>query len=169
MTYPVTLWDTGTGQRVNVYDGHTMPVWWVAISPDGKYLATATGNYLSKTAVGEVKLWDVATGAELHAGKHAACAWCVAFSPDGKYLASAAGTYTNQQRTTPGEVKLWDVATGREVLLMSEHKGTVFGVAFSPDGRRLASCSADGEIRVVNVLARIGRTIAARPALRERS
>jgi WD40 repeat protein len=38
-------------------------------------------------------------------------------------------------------VKLWDTTTGQEVFTLTGHGRQVTGVAFSPDGRRLASCS----------------------------
>jgi WD40 repeat protein len=160
-TFTVTIWDAETGQRVRALEGHAMSIWSVAFSPDGRLLAVATGDYQNKVKGGEVKVWDVVTGREVCSLEgHPSCVWCVAFSPDGKLLASAGGTYTGNPKTTPGEVKVWDVAAGREVLTLREHKGTVFGVAFAPDGRRLASSGGDGTVRVIDVMARLGRTIA---------
>jgi hypothetical protein len=45
-------------------------------------------------------------------------------------------------------VKVWDAATGEEVLTLKGHAHGVFGVAFSPDGSRIASASLDGTVRV---------------------
>jgi WD40 repeat protein len=76
----------------------------------------------------------------------------VAFSPDGKLLASAG---------TDGMVRLWNAATGQPVNTLLLHQivtgstgtvfSTVFGVAFSPDGKLLASADDDGTVQVWNV------------------
>jgi WD40 repeat protein len=43
---------------------------------------------------------------------------------------------------------MWDAATGRETLSLQGHTGPVESVAFSPDGKRLASASKDGTVKV---------------------
>jgi WD40 repeat protein len=72
----------------------------------------------------------------------------VAFSPDGSRLASAGGGLNSWGQPLPGEVKVWDAAKGREILTLTGHTGRVTGVAFSPDGTRLAGASDDQTVRV---------------------
>jgi dipeptidyl aminopeptidase/acylaminoacyl peptidase len=115
--------------------GHASFVVGVAFAPDGKTLASASGDQT-------IKLWDVATGKERSTLRgHKNFALCVAFSPDGKTLAT--GSY---DRTA----KLWDVATGKERATLAGHSGAVWSVAFHPDGKTLASAS-EGEIRLWEV------------------
>lgn len=68
----------------------------------------------------------------------------LAFSPDGTKLATGGGVPSRS-----GELKLWNVADGALAREFKDaHSDTVFGVAFSADGRRLASCAADRFVRV---------------------
>ncbi|MHB1556720.1 MAG: WD40 repeat domain-containing serine/threonine protein kinase [Isosphaeraceae bacterium] len=112
--------------------GHLAPVRGVAISPDGQRLASASGTFGQP---GEVKIWDMATGRELHRlGGLRDLASCVAFSPDGRCLAAANGGVH-----TPGEIVVWDAVEGRERLRLAAHDVPVRSLAFSPDGRQIAS------------------------------
>jgi DNA-binding beta-propeller fold protein YncE len=64
----------------------------------------------------------------------------VAYSPDGTRLAaSASGDQT---------VKVWDAQTGQELLTCKGDTSYIWGVAYSPDGRRLASASGDRTVKV---------------------
>ncbi|MCI5193701.1 MAG: WD40 repeat domain-containing protein, partial [Candidatus Electrothrix sp. AU1_5] len=131
----VRLWDTASGQQINVFKGHQDSVFSVAFSPDGKTLASAS---LDKT----VRLWDLASGKEKNVFKgHQDGVFSVAFSPDGKTLASASLDKT---------VRLWDLASGKEKNVFRGHQGEVASVAFSPDGKTLASASEDETVRLWN-------------------
>jgi WD domain, G-beta repeat len=110
---------------------HVAPLSAVAISPDGKLLASAGWEKTLQT----VRIWDVATGKELHACTgHEAEIECLAFSPDGKFLASGAWDKT---------VRLWDAQTGKAVRQIGTHPDGILCLAFSPDGKLLATGNQD--------------------------
>jgi WD40 repeat protein len=121
---------------------HNAPVWSVALSPDGKRLATASQD-------GMVKVWDVATGKQLLALQVFSSSTLlkggvngVAFSPDGKLLATG---------SDDAQVRLWDPVTGQLIRTLSGHTDPVLMVSFSPDGTRLGSASADETAKVWDV------------------
>jgi DNA-binding beta-propeller fold protein YncE len=69
---------------------------------------------------------------------------CVAYSPDGKLLASSATTWDDtERRFTAWEVKIWETASGKLVREIKGHADGVQSVAFSHDGKRLATASRD--------------------------
>jgi WD40 repeat protein len=114
---------------------HDAEVVTVAVSSDGRYLASTAGNV--------AHIWDASTGREVQQLVHPARAWQLNFSADARYLATS---------SFDGNGRIWDVASGQEVAQF--HHGDnerVYGVHFSPDGRYLATAGVLGGVRVWDV------------------
>jgi WD40 repeat protein len=90
----------------------------------------------------------------VHDGPADAWVFAVGFSPNGKYVVSTAGLPggllagfpLDADSFMPGSAKIWETATGRCVAQLEGHPAAVRGAAFSPNGRWLATGSADGTI-----------------------
>ena len=124
------LWDTSTGMITAQYRGHARKVRSVAFRPDGQRLVTTSAD-------GTVRQWDAATGLEVLAPyeRHIGDVVTAVYSPDGLWIASAGIDRT---------IRVWEAASRHDVAVLHGHTGVVTDLAFTADGRRLASTSQSG-------------------------
>jgi WD40 repeat protein len=141
--HELTLWKMVDGTPTRRIPGTAERIHDIAYSPDGKWLATASGD---PGQFGSVQLWIAEAGG---GGKLARdllettdSVFAVAFSPDGTKLAAAGADRA---------LRVWEVATGKELALIEDHADWIFDLAFSPDGKRIATASRDKTSKVFDV------------------
>ena len=175
------LWDSRTGNLIQTLEGHKLPVLGIFFSPDGKQIATCSGEYPNPA---RIIMWHVESGEKLFSiDAHPSNINGIAFHPDGKCFASASEDRTikiwNSEtgdlvRTLKGHigfvhcvdfnsdgsllasgggntVRLWNPETGVEIANLPGHTGYITSVRFSPDGKRLISGSYDRTARLWNL------------------
>jgi RNA polymerase sigma factor (sigma-70 family) len=129
----VRVWDAATGKELRRFEEPDI-VLAVAVSPDGKTVATADAGRSST-----VRLRDLATGKELRRFQGQMPIFHVLFAPDGKTLAALEPINGG---SPVSKVHLWDVGTGRlrQLPALAEY---VWGAAFSPDSQLLATANQE--------------------------
>jgi WD40 repeat protein len=150
------LWhDVKTRQCWRRVQAHQFWNWQLALSPDGKRLATTTGQYVpggwkyepAAETEPSVKVFDTLTGDLVAAFSHTPPVLSCAFSPDGQHLAAA---------NMMGEVRIWNLGvpgdgkpeaqwtspdfTSFGTIKTHHYCGGIYSLAFSPDGAALLCC-----------------------------
>jgi WD40 repeat protein len=125
----VQLWSLENGELLRSFPGHTANVWTVAVSPNGKWIASGGYN-------GRVLVHEVETGAQVAAfDKPKGWVRTVCFAPDSSTLVAGA---------EDGSLQFWKTEGGfAELKTVKAHDAAVYQVAFSADGNTLGTASVD--------------------------
>lgn len=131
----VKIWDAETGATLQTITGPQDAVRRVRFSPDGRHLAAGSWDH-------SVYVWDIAQPevAQVQRFELEDQVLGLAFNRDGTRLAAAGGT------GTASEVRVWEVPEGKEIFRRRGHTDLVEQVAFSPDGRCLATVSGHSTV-----------------------
>ena len=132
-----------SGQIERVLAGHADAVFALEFSRDGKLLASAGTDRAAR-------VWDVASGQCRHVlAGHRDIIADVAFSPDGRSLATACRDGTAPDGTPrEGTARIWSLDDGKTTAVLAGHQDDVGAIAWSPDGRTVATGSDDASIRL---------------------
>jgi WD40 repeat protein len=141
--HEINLWKAADGALTRRLRGLSERTYDIAYSPDGKWLATASGD---PGQFGAAKIWT----AEPNGGgkpvrdlvESPDCVFAVAFSPDSKLVAAAGADRA---------IRIWEVESGKLLATIEDHADWIFDIAFTPDGKRLASASRDKTSKVFDV------------------
>ena len=127
------VWDVKSGAPLFKLETHPTEVSDATFSPDGRYIATISGD--------KVFIWSAQNGKPITVlTKHAEKINSAEFSPDGKLIVIASTDCT-----------IWDVQSGIQLKILNQHTDTVNHARFSPDGKRIVSASTDKTARVWDV------------------
>jgi WD40 repeat protein len=135
----VRLWDARTGRMLRRLSDPADQIMAVAISADGKRVASGGTNTKGE---GVVHVWDAASGdAVWSSSDHVQVVLSVVFAPDGRSLASGAAD---------GVVQIRDAQSGAVVRKLTDHKGGATSLVFSSDSKVLYCGEGFGGARAWN-------------------
>ena len=147
--------DTATRRQHHARQAHAFWSWQMAVSKDGRRIASVTGQYLpngwkyepAAESEPSVRVVDARTGRDVATFSHLPPVQSCAFTPDGRYVAAA---------NLLGEIRVWDIESGSGSEPISKwtspdftswgttkshhYSGGIFALAFSPDGSVLVGC-----------------------------
>ncbi len=157
----VLLYDVQTGELKRTLKELNKKVSSVVFSPDGKILAggswmlhESSTAQAGKKYIGEVKLWNAESGAEIRTLTwRSAPMWALDYSPRGQQLAAGTGLVKKEDGRYYGQVIIWDAESGEITSTLTAHSAPIWSVGFSPDGQTLAAGSGlDAQSRTYEVL-----------------
>lgn len=128
--------DLATGKQTKKLEGHTDSILAVALSPDGKTIATASKDDTAK-------LWNTAEegAAKFTLAGHTKDVRDIVFSPDGKTVLTAGDD---------GAIRFWNASDGSAAGAITSSEKSIYAVAFTLGGQIAASAHDDGVVKLWN-------------------
>ncbi len=127
---------------IQTLEGHKDSIWCLAVSPDGKTIASGTGNW-GQDQPGEVILWDAQTNSLIaRMFGHSSGIMGMDFSPDSRSLATAGVRWESRE---PGGVRICSIQ-GDDVLTLAPPGNDAADVEYSPDGTQLVTAHMNGTL-----------------------
>lgn len=136
----VKLWRVEDGKLLYNLEGHTLPLFKLFFSPDGKTLITSAGT-IANHLTGEVKAWSVKEGKLLYDLPKDSLVWDVSFTRTGNKFAVTSGDTAQIRNTEDGTL----------IKKLNFQDYVVDSVAFSPDEETLATASWMTSVKIWRV------------------
>ncbi|MBN1429704.1 MAG: WD40 repeat domain-containing protein [Anaerolineae bacterium] len=135
LDYKIRVFDGAAGNLIYTLEHHRASAFCVAFSSDGSRLISGGRD-------GTIQVWDMATGERVAGARTSGFVFRLAISPDGLHFASVSHYSASGQA--------WDVASGAPLFSLDGHRTRLRSVAYSPDGRYLATGDEDGVVILRN-------------------
>ncbi|WZO96507.1 c-type cytochrome domain-containing protein [Isosphaeraceae bacterium EP7] len=150
--HEVNTWDVADGRLGPRLRGFGERVHDIAVSPDGKLVAVASGDPGQGGSARILRFVEGTIDEGRSLVETADGVFAIAFSPDSRLVAAAGADRT---------VRIWEAETSKLVRTIEDHADWILDLAFSPDGKRIATASRDKTSKVFDVAG--GETVATFP------